>query len=127
MSRRIGIGSLLLLLHLAAGGAAALPIDPTSSTSVWDAIIYPASTPDPTGDQGTGDREGDIVGDALHAALYTLFDDAGTPSLTDGTLAFRVRMGGDSNPPGFGNFLALGIDAGEDALNDIDLFLGVDG
>jgi len=127
---RRGIGTCALLctalLPALAWGAT---IDPGSSTGVgWTAILYPSTNPDPFGDQGTGDREGDIVGDATHAALYTVFDDNNTLlDKQDGNIAFRVRISGQTNPPGFGNFLAIGIDAGEDANNDIDLYLGVDG
>jgi hypothetical protein len=126
MFRSLVIAFLTASATLAAGAAAAAVIDPSSPTSSWTAVFYP-STPDPTGDQGTGDKEGDIVGDTSHAALYTTFDDAGTPSATDGNLAFRVRLSGDSNPPGWENFVVVGLDAGEDALNDIDIYLGVDG
>jgi hypothetical protein len=127
VSRGLGICALLGVAWLPALARSAA-IDPGSSTSSWTGILYPSTNPDPSGDQGTGDREGDIVGDATHAALYTAFDDGGTPlDLQDGYIAFRVRLSGQTNPPGFGNFLAIGIDAGEDANNDIDLYLGVDG
>jgi len=127
MSGLLRIGIATGIAALVAGPAVAAPIDPASDTSFWTAILYPTSTPDPSADHGTGDREGDIVGDVTHAALYTAFDDNGTPSKTDGNIAFRARLSGDSNPPGFENFFVVGLDAGEDGLNDIDLYLGVDG
>jgi len=128
LSRGFEICAALGAALLLPGLAWCATIDHGSSTSSWVGILYPSTNPDPSGDQGTGDREGDIVGDANHAALYTAFDDGGTLlNDQDGFIAFRVRLSGDSNPAGFGNFLAIGIDAGEDANNDIDLFLGVDG
>lgn len=107
-----------------AGAAQAAPIDPLSPTSGWLEIAYPTTTPDAPLDQATGDAEGDIVGDADNAAFYLLFDDAGTASSTDGNLGFRVRLGGDSNPTGFENFLMVGIDANSDGA--LDIILGAD-
>lgn len=101
-------------------------IDLLSDNDEWNALVY-LTTPDPTGDHGTGVVEGDIVGDLTDLAVYTRFDDGGTSLKTDGTLAFRVRVSGDSSPSGWENFLVIGLDAGEDALNDIDLYFGVDG
>jgi hypothetical protein len=63
------------------------------------------------------------VGNALHPSFYTQFGDAGTPSLTDGDLAFRIRLGADVNPVGFKTALFVGIDANHDGA--IDLFVGV--
>jgi hypothetical protein len=126
MLRFLAIALLALGSALIAGAARAAVIDPSSPTSSWTAVFYP-TTPDAPGDHGTGDPEGDIVGDTSDAALYTSFDDAGTPSTTDGNIAFRVRISGDSNPPGWENFVTVGLDAGEDALNDIDIYLGMDG
>jgi hypothetical protein len=126
MFRSLVIALLVAGTALIAGAIRAAVIDPNSPTSSWTAVFYP-TTPDASGDHGTGDPEGDIVGDTSNAALYTAFDDAGTPSTTDGNIAFRVRISGDSNPPGWENFVTVGLDAGEDALNDIDIYLGVDG
>ena len=79
----------LALLPLS--GLAALIID--SDTSFWSAITYGMNVPDPFIDQQTGLKSGDLVGDANHAAFYTQFDDGGTATdLTDGTLAFRIRL-----------------------------------
>ena len=126
MLRYLAIALLAAGTTLAALAAGAAVIDPSSSTTSWTPVIYP-TTPDAPGDHGTGDPEGDIVGDGSNAALYTAFDDAGTPSTTDGNIGFRIRLSGDSNPPGWENFVTVGLDAGEDALNDIDIYLGVDG
>jgi hypothetical protein len=126
MLRSLAIALLAAGTALAAPAAGAAVIDPASPTTSWTPVVYP-TTPDAPGDHGTGDPEGDIVGDGSNAALYMAFDDAGTPSTTDGNIGFRVRISGDSNPPGWENFVTVGLDAGEDALNDIDIYLGVDG
>jgi hypothetical protein len=98
-------------------------VDVTAPTTAWTAIIYANNSPDPFSDQQTGSDEGDIVGNALHPSFYTAFGDAGTPSATDGDLAFRIRLGGDVNPSGFKTALFVGIDANHDGT--IDLFVGV--
>lgn len=108
------------------GGAiasAAIVVDVASSTTNWTAITYTGSNPDPSSDQQTGGGEGDIVGNLSHPSAYTTFGNAGTPSLTDGTIGFRVRVGADSNPPGFDGALMVGIDANRDGA--LDLFIGV--
>jgi hypothetical protein len=103
-----------------AGGAL---VDLTAPTTDWTPIIYSNNNPDPSNDQQTGSSEGDIVGNDLHPSVYTMFGDAGTPSLTDGTLGFRIRIGADVNPNGFKTALFIYIDANSDGK--IDLFLGV--
>jgi hypothetical protein len=108
--------------------AAALPADATivdlsAPTTSWTPIIYSNNNPDPSNDQQTGSTEGDIVGNAAHPSVYTMFGDAGTPSLTDGTLGFRIRLGEDSAPGGFKTALFIYMDANADGK--IDLFLGV--
>jgi len=108
--------------------ASALPaatsvVDLTAPTTDWTPIQYSNNNPDPSNDQQTGSSEGDIVGNALHPSAYTMFGNAGTPSLTDGTLGFRIRIGADVNPGGFKTALFVGIDANSDGA--IDLFLGI--
>jgi hypothetical protein len=68
----------------------------------------------------------DIVGnDTGDPAILTNFDDNGTPGiLTDGYIAFRVRLGEDKPQPGFTFFFGVGLDANADGV--IDLFLAVD-
>jgi hypothetical protein len=109
---------------LASVAALAAPIDPGSPTTDWTAIPYPTLIPDYIDDQQTGIGEADIVGDVTHPALYIDFDDAGTPSTTDGYLGFRVRVGEDKNPSGFQHFFGVGLDADLDGA--LDLFLAVD-
>ncbi len=112
------------LLGLFAHSAAAVPIDPSSSTVGWTPISYPSLLPDFSDDQRTGITESDIVGDASNPAFYFRFDDAGTPSTTDGAIGFRVRIGADKNPSGFDHFMGVGVDANQDGA--LDLFLAVD-
>src|SRR5438067_11219009 len=103
--------------------ATATIVDLSSNTDGWTPIRYSNNNPDPSNDQQTGSSEGDIVGNALHPSAYTIFGDGGTPSTTDGTLGFRVRLGADVNPAGFKTALFVGIDANHDGA--IDLFVGV--
>jgi hypothetical protein len=108
------------MLGSAASGSV---VDVTAPTTSWTPIQYASSTPDPSNDQQTGSSEGDIVGNAAHPSAYTMFGDGNTPSPTDGTLAFRVRVGADVSPSGFKTALFVGIDANLDGA--LDLFLGV--
>ncbi len=106
-----------------AASAEASFVNITSPTTTWTAVLYANNNPDPSRDQQTGSAEGDIVGNAANPSVYTTFGNAGTPSLTDGTLAFRVRLGADDNPAGFKAALFVGLDANTDGV--LDLFLGV--
>jgi hypothetical protein len=97
----------------------------SSSTSQWTAIRYGGNNGyDPTIDQQTGSAEGDIVGNAQHGSVYTYFGDRNTLSLTDGDLAFRMRLGADSTPLGFKTAMFVGIMTNP-ASGRIDLFVGV--
>jgi hypothetical protein len=98
-------------------------VDPASPTTSWTPITYGSNNPDPSNDQQTGTGEGDIVGNQDHPSLYTAFGDAGTPSVTDGTIGFRVRLGADDSPPGFKAAFFVGVDANHDGA--LDLFIGV--
>jgi hypothetical protein len=93
-----------------------------SPTTEWTPVMYGNSYPDFSQDQQTGSTESDLVGNTNNPSFYTKFDDAGTPSLTDGTLGFRVRLGNDKNPAGFSGVLFVGLDANLDGV--LDLFLG---
>jgi len=76
-------------------------------------------------DEQTGRPESDLVGNAGHPAAYFNFDNANTPSLTDGTLAFRVRVGSDLPQLGtFDSVLFIGMDGNSDGA--LDIFLGAD-
>lgn len=98
-------------------------VDVTAPTTSWTPILYGSNNPDPSNDQQTGSSEGDIVGNVLHPSVYTMFGDAGTPSTTDGDLAFRIRLGADVNPSGFKTAVFVGVDANRDGA--LDLFIGV--
>jgi hypothetical protein len=77
-------------------------------------------------DQQTGDPASDIVGNAASPGFFTAFDDAGTASLTDGFIGFRVRLddhGGSTNNIKFDRNLWVGIDA--DLNGSVDAFIGV--
>jgi hypothetical protein len=100
-----------------------MTVDVTSPTTDWVPVTYGSNHPDPSNDQQTGSSESDIVGDASHPSAYTTFGDAGTPSLTDGVLGFRIRLGADQSPAGFKGALFVGIDANGDGA--LDLFIGV--
>ena len=100
-----------------------MTVDVTSPTTDWTVITYGNNYPDPSNDQQTGSTESDIVGGAGHPSAYVAFGDDGTPSLTDGVLGFRIRLGADQNPAGFKGALFVGIDANGDGA--IDLFIGV--
>jgi len=101
----------------------AMVVDVTSPTTNWTPVIYASNNADPSNDQQTGSSEGDLVGNAVHPSVYAAFGDAGTPSLTDGTIGFRARVGADASPAGFKTALFVGIDANHDGA--IDLFVGV--
>jgi hypothetical protein len=119
---RVAIAFAALLCCVSAASAA--PIDIDGPTTIWTAIDYPGLIPDFNDDQQAG-AEGDIVGNALRAALYIQFDDGGTTgNLIDGNIAFRLRLGSEENPAGFSRFAAVGMDADGDGA--IDIFIGVD-
>lgn len=93
------------------------------STSGWTSL---GSNYDFLKDQQTGDPSSDIVGSADNPGFFTSFDNAGTPSLTDGFLGFRIRLddhGGNSNNIEFDRNLWVGIDA--DLSGSVDVFLGL--
>ena len=103
--------------------AEASVVDITSPTTTWTPVLYANNNPDPSKDQQTGSAEGDIVGNALNPSVFTTFGNGNTPSLIDGTLAFRIRIGADMSPAGFKTAVFVGIDGNSDGA--LDLFLGV--
>jgi hypothetical protein len=122
MSKRIpssAAGVFSLLLALSAGAA---PIPLGGPTTDWTPMTF-GGPADPLSDAGNAEAE--IVGDASHSAVYYAFDDFGTPSTTDGTLYFRMRLGRDLGAAGFTRTAVLGVDA--DLDGDLDVFLGIIG
>ena len=93
-----------------------------SPTTEWTAITYGGLYPDYYSDQQTGPEDSDIVGTNGVPAFYTKFDDAGTPDLTDGTLAFRIRISGKSKDY-WENVMFIGMDANLDGA--LDIFAGL--
>ena len=100
-------------------------VDVTAPTTSWTIIRYGASnSSDPVVDQQTGSAEGDVVGNQLHPSVYTMFGDGNTPAVnTDGTLAFRIRLGADASPAGFKTAAFVSVDANHDGK--LDLVIGV--
>jgi len=120
---RVAIALAALLCWASSASGAPIVID--GPTTDWTAISYPLLVPDFSNDQQTGDTEVDVVGNSSRPALYMQFDDGGTPGdLTDGNIAFRLRLGAQRNPPGYSRFAAVGMDADRDG--DLDIFIGVD-
>ena len=116
----IALAALLCCVSSASGA----PIVMDGPTTDWSAISYPLLIPDFNDDEQTGDTESDVVGNTLRAALYLQFEDGGTPGdLTDGNIAFRLRVGAEKSPAGFSRFAAVGMDADGDGA--IDIFIGV--
>jgi hypothetical protein len=110
-----------LLFSVAASNAAIISIGGSSSN--WNSL---GANYDFLNDQQTGDPASDIVGNATNPGFFTAFDNAGTSSLTDGNLGFRIRLddhGGSTNTIEFGRNLWVGIDA--DLSGSIDAFLGL--
>src|SRR6185369_1591507 len=92
----------------------------------WIPIMY-GTAQDPQGDSQAGAADTDIVADAVHGSLYTAFDDGGTTSTSDDSIAFRVRVDNptSSTPTAvFNGVLVIGMDTNLDGR--IDLFLTVD-
>jgi hypothetical protein len=90
----------------------------------WTAIMFGASQ-DPQGDSQAQAADTDIVGDASHGSLYTIFDDNGTVTTGDDSLLFRIRIDNPTSSTYFGGVTAVGIDANGDGK--VDLFMSVDG
>lgn len=119
------LGAALFLFAVVASSTHASLVDVSSPTTSWTGIRYgSANGYDPVADAQGGSREGDIVGNAQNASVYTFFADRNTPSKTDGDLAFRIRVGEDSSPAGFKSAAFVGIITNR-ASGKIDLFIGV--
>jgi len=103
--RSISSSKCLAAVAACSVAAEASLVDVTSPTTGWKVIRYGNPSSDPGVDQQTGSAEGDIVGNSLNPSVYTMFGDANTPSLADGHLAFRIRLGADASSRRFQNRL----------------------
>lgn len=108
----------------------AISVTAPTSNSQWVAIPAAGTNAfDFAKDQQTGSTESDLVGTSNNSMLYMAFDptnpvDPTNPNAsTDGTLAFRVRVGADADAAGFKGSFFVGIDANLDGK--VDLFVGV--
>jgi hypothetical protein len=111
-----------LLLAATAALSTIVHAQVTAPNTDWTAVPYRSSAVlDVAGDQtGTTSGEMDIVGSATQPAFFIKFIPGSTT--TDGTLYFRVRLGGDLSPAGFRNAVDVGIDANQDGV--MDLYIG---
>lgn len=97
----------------------AIPLN--SPTTDWYAVPYVGSArTDYLNDEQTGINESDLVGSAVgvapvQTAFYFDFDGV--------LIGFRVRVDGDSNPPGFTGAIWVGLML--DGNDSVDLFAGV--
>jgi hypothetical protein len=112
----------LLLSAVWGLSAAAAVVD--APANEWNPVLY--ATSESSFDQQSGQTSMDIVGTSNSPACYIKFDDNKTANLTDGALAFRVRLNGVKNEKkaSYNRVLQVGIDA--DLDGDLDLFVGVD-
>jgi hypothetical protein len=96
-----------------------------SPTTNWTAVTFNSanSYPDYYDDQNTGIPAADIVGTNGAPSLYYKFDGLNTPSLADGLMAFRIRLGSGVES-GFNRVVHVGIDANRDGA--LDLFVSAD-
>lgn len=98
-----------------------------SSTSGWTVVSYIGSArTDYLNDEQTGINESDLVGSAVgvnpvQSAFYYDYDS------TSNQIAFRVRLDGDSNPPGYTGAIWVGLMLGGTSGGNptVDLFAGV--
>ena len=117
---------ILFLLACSSLGNAAINV--SSSSTLWTVV---GGNYDFAADQQTGQGQADIVGNnaANNPGFLTQFDNnGGDTSLTDGFIAFRVRMNsrdGTAQNPDFSNYLWIGIAA--DAGDSVDGFLNYNG
>ena len=116
VSCAVGLAALFLALP-----ADAVPVPLDGPTTDWTALAFGGAADA----DDAGNPESEIVGDPNHSAVYYAFDDLGTPSLTDGTLYFRMRLGQDQGGAGFSRTAIVGIDA--DLDGGVDLLVGIVG
>ena len=109
-------------LYILSGGSLGADLIIDGPETEWTEVHY--GVDEPISDQQAGGSEPDIIGSSSDPSFYIQFDDLDSPSTTDGTLGFRLRLAEDKNPAGFSGALFVGIDADGDGA--IDIFAGVD-
>ncbi len=112
-----------LAVFIAAGNSAFagdITINLAGPSSAWTPIMQGANF-DVVGDPQANAGITDLVGDADHAVLYTLYDDQGTSDESDDELAYRFRLGANSESA----YSTIGIDANADGK--LDVFVVADG
>lgn len=102
----------------------------STSTTDWTAVQYPNGVQsDYLADQQTGQPEADIVGTLdlnTQPGFYRQYEDVGNDGLiANDEIAFRVRLGGDTNSVGLDTTVLVGISFFQPNSPSIDLFIGV--
>ncbi|HLP43565.1 MAG TPA: cadherin repeat domain-containing protein, partial [Fibrobacteria bacterium] len=129
MISRVAVGFLTgIIFFIGAARAANTRISISSASSNWTPVLK-GSNFDMDDDQ-QANSSADLVGNDTLPLLYILYDDGGTPTESDDTLAFRFRLDAGNNgfsgaPLQFDKNVFLGIDL--DLDNDVDVFLSLAG
>ncbi|WOH37806.1 putative Ig domain-containing protein [Thalassotalea fonticola] len=118
--KKVYLTTFSLLFITCTAQAEDITIDLGGASSAWKAIMK-GSNFDPNGDTQAGAEAVELVGDADHSVLYTLYDDQGTVTNADDSIAYRIRLGGTKDSAVY----VIGIDANLDGK--IDLFLNANG
>jgi len=105
--------------------AAEVMVTSPTTAGWWRVPAYSSTNQfDYLDDQQTGHPEADIVGTPANPAFYTAFNDPNsTPSLLDGEIAYRIRVGADRQPNfgGWDKVLVIGMDV--DLNGSLDVFM----
>ncbi|HLZ53900.1 MAG TPA: hypothetical protein VKS19_05425 [Verrucomicrobiae bacterium] len=116
ISGRIGLVWTMIAGVLALSSAALAQPNPNSPTTQWVPILYGNNIAgDLSSDQQNGGAELDVVGNQSEPSFYLQY--------SSGYLGFRLRLGADKNPPGFGGCAFVGLDVNRNGA--LDLFVGV--
>ncbi|MCX7824073.1 MAG: PEP-CTERM sorting domain-containing protein [Verrucomicrobiae bacterium] len=123
--RTIVVMALLTVFIAPTARADAILVTSPTTAGWWRVPTYSSTNQfDYIDDQQTGHPEADIVGSPANPAFYTAFNDPNhTPSLLDGEIAYRVRVGGDRTPTigGWDKVLVIGMDV--DLNGSLDVFM----
>lgn len=123
------LAACLLAFPSLAHEARATVINLASPDSLWNPIIFALGNPnDFSDDHQTGVEQSDIVGNPAVPGAMWRFDGSGTPSQTDGDIAFRIRLGSSNGGKSyFGGIALFGVDVNLDAKIDTYLAAGRSG